>query len=185
MRFSRPIALTVALALVAPALVSAATIGWYGSDANCNDANIDETPHIVWGNACWGGSFWYGLGTIWENGASRGNTIELSLPHLGNISVGDAFAITDCSPGSVTVGTWPTGSPKHPNYCSGPPLNKVKLQLGVCTYDPIAKAYHKLLDDACALPPGSSFFWMDMHYDSTGSCNVSGGGVEPARHRLA
>lgn len=126
---------------------------------------VDEA-HVAWGGACWGGSFQYGLGTKWFNGVSNGNTIALSLPYLGNLSVWDSFAITACEPGSVTVGSW-AQHPPHPGYCQGAPSQTLTLPLNVCKYDALAGDYKKLLNDACSLPMDSRFFFFDLFYGTS------------------
>ena len=158
------------LVLAAPVALSA-SIGWYGSDATCAEANIVEVPHVVWGGACWGGSAQYGLGVKWVNGVSNGNTVEYSLPHLGNLSIWDAYALISCAPGTVTLGTWYQPA-QHPQYCSGPPSQTLTLPLGVCKFDALDNAYKKLLDDSCGLPSDSTFFFFDMFYNSP-SCDPS------------
>ena len=155
----------LALAL-APAAAYGAAIGFYGSDAMCNEANMVDEAHVAWGGACWGGSYQYGLGTKWFNGVSNGNTIALSLPYLGNLSVWDSFAITACEPGSVTVGSW-AQHPPHPGYCQGAPSQTLTLPLNVCKYDALAGDYKKLLNDACSLPMDSRFFFFDLFYGTS------------------
>ena len=140
-----PPALLVALLLAAAPRARAAVFGDYGTDATCSV--MVYAPEVAWGGACWGGSYQYGKGTPWVNGISQGNTIAFSIPYLGNISVWDAWALTSCAPGTITIGTW-TNRPLHPNYCSGAPAQQLTLPLNVCKLDAISGTYKKLLDGA-------------------------------------
>lgn len=139
--------LPLALAALLVAGARAATYGDYGTDATCAASSMVNAPHVVWGGACWGSSYQYGLGIEWINGISQGNNVGFSTPHLGNLSVWDAFAITSCEPGSITLGTW-TRPAMHPNYCSGAPAQALMLPLNVCKLDTISRTYKMLLDGA-------------------------------------